>query len=713
MKQLFQDPKAGTISLADVPEPATRRGFLRVRNAYSIISPGTERNVVATARDSYLKTARTRPDLVRRVVDSVKKEGLLATYRKVQTKLSEPQALGYSCAGIVEEVGPGSGDHFRVGDRVACAGAGYASHAEVVSVPVQLAARVPDGVDLESAAFTTLGAIALHGVRQGEPTLGERFGVIGLGILGLITVQLLRAAGVRVAAFDLDPDLVEAARRLGADVGVAGGTEDQVQTALAWTDGVGLDGIIVTAGSSSDAPMVAAGGMSRDKGRVVAVGLVPFGLPREIAFAKEIDLRVSRSYGPGRYDPDFEERGVDYPIGYVRWTETRNLEAFLALLADGRVDLDPLITHRYDFVRAVEGYDTLMESAGPRPLGMVIRYAEPEADTRSAVSAPPAPRPLGDGEIGVAFLGAGAFARSVLLPKISGRATVRMRRVATSRGLTAFDAQRKFGFEAVGTDVDEAITDPAVNLVFITTRHDSHADLVVRALQADRHVFVEKPVAMNEAELRRIEDAAAASRGILMVGFNRRFAPMVREVRAAMASRGPAWMTYRVNAGALPAGHWINDPQEGGGRMIGEGCHFLDTMSFLAGDAVLESVQSVEPAGAGAVREDFAIQVGFADGSVGQLLYTARGDASLPKERIEIHAGGASAVIDDFNAGTLYSGGRRTRLRDGGKGHAQEIDALFDTIRRGGPSPTPIAVAAAVTRATFQAHSIQAGDDVD
>lgn len=710
MKQLFQDPKAGTIQVVDVPEPAASRGMVVVRNRCSVISPGTERNAVAAARNSYLKTARARPDLVRRVLDSVKREGLLATYRKVQSKLGEPQALGYSSAGVVQAVGAEADDLFRVGDRVACAGAGYASHAEVIAVPSNLVAKIPEGVPFESAAFATMGAIAMHGVRQAEPRLGERIAVIGCGILGLITVQILRAAGARVAAFDLSPELVALAREHGAHAGIAGDTDDQVQTALAWTGGVGVDAAVVTAASSSDAPMVAAAGMCRDRGRVVAVGLVPYGIPREIAFTKEIELRIARSYGPGRYDPRFEEQGVDYPIGYVRWTETRNLESFLELLGDGSVRMEPLITHRYDLDDAIGGYDALMESTGRRPLGMVLSYPERPAESEGAIEAP-TPKRGTDDRVGTAFIGAGAFAKSVLLPRFRAESDARLVRVATARGLSAHDAQRKFGFEAIGTDAEAVFADPAVDLVCIATRHDLHGELVVRALDAGKHVFVEKPLALTDDELEAIERAERNSPGLVLVGFNRRFAPMAVAVREALASRGPKLMTCRVNAGPLPTSHWLNDPRVGGGRMIGEGCHFVDLLSALAGDPELVDVHTMpSPVGRG-TTQDFGVQLRFADGSVGQLLYAACGDPSLGKERIEVHAGGASAVIEDWQACTIRRGGRVTKVRGSGKGHAEEVRALLDAVRSGGPSPIPIEVAARVTRATFAAHAVLRGSE--
>jgi polar amino acid transport system substrate-binding protein len=708
MKQLFQDPKAGTIQVVDIPPPAIRPGTLLVGNAFSVVSPGTERGTVAAARDSYLKTARARPDLVRRVLDTVKREGVLAAYRKVQAKLSEPQALGYSSAGTVLAVGGGAGDVFRIGDRVACCGQNVASHAETICVPFNLAARVPDGVPLDEAAFATLGAIALHGVRLAEPALGGRYAVIGCGILGLFAVQLLKASGGRVAAFDLDPALVSRAKALGAEIGLAGGTDDQVGAALAWTDAVGIDAVLVTAASTSDAPMVAAAAMARERGVVVAVGLVPFGVPREIAYAKELQLRISRSYGPGRYDAGFEEKGLDYPAGYVRWTETRNLEAFLHEIAAGRVDVGSLVTHRYSLDDAPSAYDMLMVKDGPRPLGIVIGYpaqapapapATVSPVTRSASPAGPVP-----GDIGVGFIGAGAFARGVLLPQLKGRAGVSLQRVATAHGLTAYDAQRKFGFREIGTDASAVLGDPAIHLVCIATRHDTHAPLVADALRAGKHVFVEKPLALTYEQLRDVEEAAAGTGAVLLVGFNRRFAPLAVALRAALAGRGPIVATYRVNAGALPPGHWLNDPQVGGGRIIGEGCHFIDFLSYLTGDAGIASVEARcagRPAGP---AEDVSIQLGFDDGSIAQILYTAKGDAALGKERIEAHAGGASAVLDDFRELEVLSGGKRRKDRSGGKGHKEELDALLAAVRAGGPSPIPLASILATTRATFRVH---------
>src|SRR5436309_11873195 len=426
MKQVIMEPRHGSIGVVDLPEPALRPGMLLVRNAFSVISPGTERNAVKLGRDSLLATARARPDLVRRVLDTVRREGVLAAYRKVQTRLDELRPLGYASAGTVVAVGAGVEGLFRQGDRVACAGAGYASHAEVVAVPANLSARVPQDVGLEAAAFATLGAVALHGVRQARPALGDRVAVIGLGVLGLLTVQLLRAAGVRVIAFDLSPDLARRARDLGAEACGAGTTDDQVATALGWTDGVGLDGVIVTAASSTDAPMIAAAGMCRERGRVTAVGLVPFGLPREIAYQKELELTIARSYGPGRYDPAFEEQGLDYPIAYVRWTETRNLEGFLQLVAERKVDPLALVTHRFGIEEAGRAYELLVD-AQAQPLGIVLSFPSApresvtiDAPSTSTIRAASSSVPLATGQsIVVAVIGVGSFVGSTLPPSLN------------------------------------------------------------------------------------------------------------------------------------------------------------------------------------------------------------------------------------------------------------------------------------------------------
>ncbi|HEX9427433.1 MAG TPA: Gfo/Idh/MocA family oxidoreductase, partial [Candidatus Polarisedimenticolia bacterium] len=531
MKQLIQNPRARGVQVVDLPRPALQPGALLIRTVFSVISPGTERSALRTAHDSVLATARARPDLVRRVLDTVRREGVLAAYQKVQAKRGGLRPLGYSSAGIVTAIGPGADGHFQVGDRVVCAGAGYASHAEIVCVPTNLAARVPDALPLETAAFATLGAVALHGVRQAEPGLGDRFAVIGLGLIGLMTVQLLRATGARVIGFDLSPDLAERALTMGAEVAATGAPDAQVERALSWSDGIGVDGVIVTATAADDAPMLAAAGMCRERARVVALGLVPFGLPREIAYEKELELRIARSYGPGRYDARFEEQGQDYPIGYVRWTETRNLEAFLQLAAEGKVSPLDLVTHRFEIDEAPRAYELLLAETTPRPLGVLISYPEPGAGAHEASATDrvlshgfiagtgrqSVPVIGASGEVKIGVIGAGAFACSMLLPILKKMPAVSMTTVVTAHGLTALDAQLRFGFERIGTDAEDVLSDPDIHLVVIATRHHLHAGLTARALQAGKHVFVEKPLALNENELVTLEATAAVAPGILMV----------------------------------------------------------------------------------------------------------------------------------------------------------------------------------------------------
>ncbi len=469
--------------------------------------------------------------------------------------------------------------------------------------------------------------------------------------------------------------------------------------------GLGGDGVLVCAASSSDAPMVSAAGMARDRACIVAVGFVPHGLPRDVAFAKELELKISRSYGPGRYDSDYEKKNFDYPAGYVRWTETRNMEAFLHTLSTGQVTTEDLITHRMPVIEAPAAYDSLLSGDGEKPLGMVITY--PEGPAEPPLIPASAPRPVSPGpirgKVGVAFIGAGSFSRGTLLPRFAKNPDVRMRRVVTGRGLSAFDAARRFGFEEAGSEAEAIFTDPEVHLVAITTRHDMHADLVIRALKAGKHVFVEKPLCLNERELQEIEAAAAESPGTVLVGFNRRFSPMAVALREAVSSRGPVLASCRVNAGRLN-GHWLQDPQYGGGRIIGEGCHFVDLLSFLAGDREIVSLEAQCAGRPRGLAEDVVVQLRFADGSVGQLLYTSAGNSAMGKERVEVFAGGVSAWINDYNEAEVFRGQKPEKIKQTGKGHGEEIEALIRALKRGGPPPIPFEVLTRVTRATFLIH---------
>jgi predicted dehydrogenase len=705
MKQLFQDRKTGRVELGEVSPPALAPGSLLVRTAFSAVSPGTERAALGLARKSLVATARERPDLVRRVIDLARREGPVSAWRQVRERRSGPMALGYSSAGTVLEVGDGAGGRFRAGDRVACAGTGHAVHAELACVPAALSARLPEGLSFEAASFATLGAIAMHAVRQAEVSLGERVGVIGLGLVGQLVVQQLVAAGCRVAAFDLLEERAGLARAAGAESALGGDAEAQARAALSWSDGRGLDAVIVAAAAAGEEPMAAAAAMARDRGRVVALGLVPFGLPREVAFEKELELRIARSYGPGRYDDDFELRGRDYPIGQVRWTETRNLEAVLHLMARGELDPVSLVTHRREPGAAAAAYEELVDADGGGPLAILLEWPQPtQVEARASESPSVAlPKPVGAGErIGLGLVGAGAFAKGTLLPLLRDSAAVDFRRVVTRHGLSAQDVAQRFGFAEAGTDPQELFADESVQLALIATRHDSHAALAAAALQAGRHVFVEKPLALSQAQLALVEQALSSAAGTLTVGFNRRFSPHARALRAAFEGRGPLAITIRVAAGPLPSSHWLADPDEGGGRLLGEGCHFVDLMSFLAGDPGIDSVEA-RPVGAARGDGGAAVLVGFADGSVGELLYLADAAAGLSKERVEVHGGGASGWIDDFTRAELMEGKRKRSLPGRGKGHPELVAALLRSVREGASAPVPPAVLLQVSRAVLAA----------
>jgi predicted dehydrogenase/threonine dehydrogenase-like Zn-dependent dehydrogenase len=728
MKQLLQHLKNGEGTVAEVPAPVAQRGRVVVRTATSLVSAGTERAVVELGRKSLLAKARERPDLVRKVVEKVKTEGLATTLASVREKLDESHALGYSAAGVVLEVGEGV-DEFRAGDRVACAGAGYASHAEVLSVPKNLCVRLPDAVDFESGAFATVGAIALQGVRLAEPTLSESFVVIGLGLVGQLTAQLLRANGCRVFGVDTDASRVELAKRLGMDDGGAARADDNasdedVRRAIeSWTRGRGADGVVITAATRSSAPVRLAGEVSRLKGRVVAVGAVGMDVPRDLYFARELTLKVSMSYGPGRYDAEYEERGHDYPLAYVRWTEGRNLEAFLDMMATGRVCVAPLVTHRFPIEDGARAYQLIAGDAGEPYLGVLLTYDTARAlattiERRRGAGATEGAS--GDGadraasgdvdrrvsRVSVGLVGAGAYARGVLLPQLKA-AGAEFRAVATASGVTARDAAERYDFAALASGADAVIEDPHVNLVVVATRHDSHADLARRALDAHKHVFVEKPLALDDEELDRVLEAASRSRGTLTVGFNRRFSPHAVAAREFFADRRePLSILYRVNAGRVPAGHWTQNAQEGGGRIVGEVCHFVDLMQFWTGSppasVFAESIRSDNAETTDA--DSVFVTLRFADGSTGCVAYLAEGDRALAKERVEIFGAGRSFVIEDFRAAVSYRGGReqKSKLRATDKGQAGQVRAVCAAVLEGKPAPIPLAELAATTRATFR-----------
>ncbi len=716
---MTQTLRNGSVRLEDVPPPALRPGGVLVRTSYSLISAGTERAKVALAQKSLLGKARSRPEQARQALESLRSDGLLATYRKIANRLDALQPLGYSCSGQVVAVGAGVGAPC-VGDRIACAGTEHANHAEVNFVPRNLCVKVPDGVGMEEAAFATVGAIALQGARQSEARLGEVVVVIGLGLVGQITVQLLAAAGCTVIGLDPVAGRCALAGRLGAVKVATSSSECSALCATAST-GHGADAVIIAAATTSTEPVAVAGRLCREKGRVVVVGDVPMDLPRAQYYAKELELRLSRSYGPGRYDPSYEENGHDYPYGYVRWTEGRNMESFLGLVSRKLVEVGPLITHRFSIDEAVQAY-RLIEGRTAEPyLGVLLEFPAPAEVTASASNllliypgTEPASKEHADESrpeaLTVGLIGAGNFAQDTLIPALKSRKEVRLRAVATASGLSARSVADRFGFERCASAAKEILEDPGVAVVLVATRHDSHAELVVQGLRAGKSVFVEKPLALNEEQLQEVIDAFSAASGrkcdtVLMVGFNRRFASFSQEIKEFVSGRGePLVLHYRVNAGFVPGDHWTQDPRQGGGRILGEVCHFVDWMQFLIGTPPVQVVARSLPNG-GVYRDDNAvIVISYADGSLGNIVYCANGDKRMGKERVEVLGGGRMAVLEDFRQLTLSGGGSRRVQRHWfgpEKGHRAEVEAFLRAVRNGGPMPIPLVELVSTTRVTF------------
>lgn len=703
MKQLLQNLKNGQTTIEEVPVPTPRAGQALVRVAASLVSAGTERMVVEFAEKSLLGKARSRPDLVRQVFDKMQREGVLPTLQAAFNRLDSPMPLGYSSAGVIAALGPEM-DGFQVGQRVACAGGGYAVHAEYNLVPRNLLTPLPDCVDFESAAFTTLGAIALHGFRLAGPQLGENVAVIGLGLLGLLTIQIAAAAGCRVWGVDTNPERVALAGQFGISACSRQNAEDSAQ---AFTAQRGFDSVLICADTASNDPVTLAGRIARDRAVVVAIGAVGQTLPRKLYYEKELAFINSRSYGPGRYDPNYEESGRDYPLGYVRWTEGRNFEAIVSLLASGKLNVQPLITHRFPIERAPEAYEIITGKRKEPFLGVVLRYqvsGEEVSGGKVSTKIFLTPDTQTSDTVKLGVLGAGLYANATFLPALKQVKEVERVGIASAGGLHAAHTGRKFGFRYACSDDEQILNDPEINTVLILTRHDSHADLAVRALQAGKHVFVEKPLAVNSIQLSKVsKQLLDTEHGILTAGFNRRFAPLAQALSSFLFSRTePLYMHYRVNAGFLPPNHWLHDPQQGGGRIIGEGCHFIDFLTFLAGCAPLSVSAAALPNG-GKYREDnVSMTFTFADGSIGVLDYLANGDKSFAKERLEVFCGGQIAVLDDFRMLQMTKDGRKKeiKLARQDKGHTNELQAFFRAVRSGTP-PIPYEQLIGVTQASF------------
>ncbi len=706
MKQVLQSMKSGKTSVEDIPDPQVRPGTALVRTVCSLVSAGTERMVVEFAEKNLLDKVRSRPDLAKQVIDKALKEGPLTALDAAFNRLDQPMVLGYSSSGVVEAVGVGL-TGFSVGDRVACGGGGFAVHAELAVVPQNLLAHVPDNVDLEQAAFATLGAIAMHGFRLAQPQIGESVAIIGMGLLGLLSARIAAAAGCSVIGIDTNPQRV----KLAESMGFSAVERDQAEPVCsAFTQGKGADVVLICADTPSDDPVELAARIARDRAVVVAVGAVGLKLQRKLYYDKELDLRISRSYGPGRYDPEYEERGSDYPAGYVRWTEGRNIQAFVDLLAAGKIDLNAFITHRFPIDKAEEAYELITTKQGEPFLGVLLTY-------------PPAPVPLQyqrklasisaaghsrKAEVKVGVLGAGNFANAILLPAIQKVGGVDLMGIASAGGVSAQSAARKFGFAFASTDEADILDNPDINTVLVLTRHQHHARQVLAALNSGKNVYCEKPLALTVEELDLIfEKVQKKDSPYLSVGFNRRFAPLsVKLKEFVLTGNEPFMATYRVNAGYLPLTHWTHDPAQGGGRIIGEGCHFIDYLVFLAGEAPVFVEARSLPDGGRYRRDNVQITLAFPNGSIGQVLYLANGDKGLSKERLEVHTAGRSAILDDFRELQLWTGGSKKILRSllrQDKGHKAAWQAFVQAVREGDNPSIPYDQLYASSQASLQA----------
>lgn len=701
MKQLLQNIKTGKSTIEDVPVPTPREGQALVKVSASLVSAGTERMVVEFAEKSYIGKARSRPDLVKQVLDKAKREGLVPTIQAAFNRLDQPMALGYSSAGTIVALGKNM-QGFKVGQRVACAGGGYASHAEYNVVPRNLLTPLPKNVDFESAAFTTLGAIALHGFRLAEPQLGENVAIIGLGLLGLLTIQLAAAAGCNVLGIDLDPKRIALASSLGLQAVLRAQAESASQS---FTANRGFDSIIICADTSSNDPVELAGIIARDRAKIVATGAVGLNIPRKIYYEKELNFINSRSYGPGRYDSNYEENGNDYPIGYIRWTEGRNFQSVVDLMESGKLKVQPLITHRFPIDDAATAYEVITGKKKTPFLGVLLTYPETKLkEERKIVFPSIANRKSQIVKLGV--LGAGLYANATLLPVIQNNKDFELVGIASSGGLHAQHSGKKFGFQYATSSEDEIINDPNINTIAILTRHDSHAELVIKALKAGKHVFVEKPLAINSKQLSVIsKQLLKTDNGLLLTGFNRRFSPLAQKLKLTIVNRQSSiYAHYRINAGYIPTNHWTQDPAIGGGRIIGEACHFIDLITYLVGAAPISVTAHALP-DVGKYREDnVSMTFTFPDGSIGVVDYLANGDKSHPKERLEIFCEGQISILDDYvSLQTIKDGKKKVENMAQDKGWKDEMSAFAKAIKEGGEPPIPYDQIIGVTKAAFAA----------
>jgi len=710
--------RSGAITVRDVDAPnAPKRAGIIVRNYASLISAGTEKMSVELARASLLEKAKSRPDDVKKVLAEIKQQGFWKTYSRVMNKLDSEKAMGYSCAGEVIAVSDDVED-IKPGDRVACGGQG-ASHSEVVSVLKNLCVKIPDSVSYEDACYTTLGAIAMQGVRQAEVRFGECVAVIGLGLVGQLTCAIAKAAGCFVIGIDLDEDNVLLANAGHAHFAFSRKADNLVDKIKSLTHGFGVDSIIITAATGSNDPIELSAQIARDRGKVVMVGVTKMDIPRDQYYLKELDFRFSRSYGPGRYERDYEEKGIDYPIGYVRWTERRNMQEFVRLLAEKKVEPSKITTHVIPITEAKRAYDMIAGEAKERFLGIVLSYPEerPKPEVRDSKSVHSV-HSLQTSSLKIGFIGAGNFAQGFLLPTLKENAELVI--VANESGASAQDAQKKFGFKSSATNPDEVVSSAEVNTIFIATRHNLHAELICKALEAGKNVFCEKPLALNFEDATKIAGiySALSPQPSLLIGFNRRFSPLVVKTKEFFGEPNePKLIFYRVNAGAVKASDWTQDEEIGGGRIIGEVCHFIDTAAYLTGDSLPKSVvaKSLSSGRSDVIDQDnISITIEYEDGSVATILYIANGDKTLPKEEMQVFSAGRTAIMKNFTELELWRGSGKPQIVNGqGKGHKEEVEAFLNSIKKGTSSPIPFDSMLATTLVTFAIkESLSSGEVV-
>jgi len=693
MKQVVQNLKNGKTEIVEVPVPAVKEGMLLVRTEASLVSAGTERNLVDFAGKGLIGKARSRPDLLRQLIQKAERDGVITAFESAMNRLDQPLLLGYSSAGTVIETGSGV-KGFQHGDRVACAGGGFAVHAEYAVVPQNLAAHLPDSVDFESGAFSTIGAIALNGIRLANPQIGETACVIGLGLLGLITAQLLKANGCSVIGSEINSQRIEFARKIGIDALSNGELEE---TCLSHTNGMGFDLVLICADTGSDETVRLAGAVARDRAHVVAIGAVGLDIPRKPYYEKELFFQVSRSYGPGRYDESYEVKGVDYPPGYVRWTEGRNLSAFANLLESGKIDVKKLITHRFHIQEAVEAYDLITGKSGKDYIGVLLTYPKTgKTETHRVELQKTIPSACSEvQEVRLGVIGAGNYANAVFLPAVNKSDKVIKAGIAATSGTNAHHAASKYGFNYATSRAEEIISDESINTVAVLTRHNTHADLVLEAIGSNKHVYCEKPLGIKFEEIKKIENVLKKKgHPHLMVGFNRRYAPFSRKLKDFLKNRRePLYLHYRVNAGYLPPSHWLNDPEIGGGRLIGEGCHFIDFACFLADQIPMEVNTQSLPDNGKYSGDNFHTTLKFPDGSIASISYLANGSPNLSKEYLEVFCGGRSAVLNDFRLLQLFGQNGQEKFRSWlkqDKGHRNALRAFYDAIL--GKAPEPIKI---------------------